>query len=111
MECQVIRRKLESDENSARIRDASNAQVLADNSLFIKKNDQIIKSTSKNQDKLLDDLGTAIDRLTLTSRGIHTEIKEQTVLVDNLGKDMDHAGDKMGVVLTAANKMLKSIRF
>ena len=118
MESPLIRKKLEDDGNSARNRhanktgaaDTSNSaatQITACNGLFIKDKNQVRKKTIKDQENLLVDLDNAVVRLSLTSNVLHEEIKVQTVLVDNLGKDMDDAGNKMGVVLTALDKLLK----
>ena len=118
IESPLIRRKLEDDQNGAPNRGANKtgasdnsngaaAQIAACNGVFIKNNQQEIKKTTKRQDELLDELVTVVNRLSLTSGVIHTEVGEQKILLDDLENDMDKAGDKMGVVLKAVDKLLK----
>ena len=120
IESPLIRRKLEDDQNGAPNRDANKtgapdysngaaAQITASNGVFIKNNQQEIKRNIKRQDELLKELVTVVNRLSLTSGAIHTEVVEQKVLLDDLENDMDKAGNKMGVLLKAVDKLLKRI--
>lgn len=60
------------------------------------------------QDKNLDQLGQAVDRLGEIGRTINTEIKEQDVLLDALGNEIDDASNKMNTVQGALEKLLQT---
>ncbi len=60
------------------------------------------------QDKNLDSLGQAVDRLGEIGRTINEEVKEQGVLLDKLGNEVDDASGRMNTVQAALEKLLKT---
>lgn len=60
------------------------------------------------QDRALDTLGIAVDRLGQLGKEVNEELKEQNVLLNNLDRDLDDAGNKMNTVQAALSKLLKT---
>jgi t-SNARE complex subunit (syntaxin) len=58
------------------------------------------------QDQNLEHLGAAVDRLGQIGRDINTEVKEQQVLLDKLGDEIDENQTKLDVVQAALSKLL-----
>lgn len=108
----AVRRKIEDDdrknkhyeESTKSMRDA----VTTENTKFIKSQKQQTMQMIEQQDKDLDALGHSVDRLGQIGREINQEVKEQTILLDNLGNEIDESGNKMNVVQEALSKLLKT---
>ncbi len=85
-----------------------NSDIAAENSRFIKNQKLQTQEMIAVQDKNLHHLGTAVDRLGEIGREINTEVKEQGVLLDKLGNEVDDASNKMTTVQGALEKLLKT---
>ena len=84
------------------------ASIDRENNRFIADQRQLTKQTIQHQDVQLDHLGKAVDRLGQMGTDIHTELKEQNVMLDRLETDMGDAGEKMNVVMEGLSKLLKT---
>lgn len=62
----------------------------------------------KQQDETLDDLDLAVTRVSYIADTIHEELENQNVMLDNLGEDLSHAEEQMGVVMGKLGKLLKT---
>lgn len=65
-------------------------------------------SMMKQQDETLDDLDLAVTRVSYIADTIHEELESQNVMLDNLGEDLSHAEEQMGVVMGKLGKLLKT---
>lgn len=65
-------------------------------------------SMMKQQDETLDDLDLAVTRVSYIADTIHEELENQNVMLDNLGEDLSHAEEQMGVVMGKLGKLLKT---
>jgi len=114
IDSQAVRRKIEDDERKGK-RDSYDDNVNSGNSAlhnentgFIKDKRQQQQELVKKQDENLGQLGTAVDRLGEIGRGINEELKEQNVLLDKLGNEVDDASSRMNTVQAALEKLLKT---
>lgn len=112
-----MRKKLEDDENKARrvtfesadaLTSSSSVERNEENSRFIQGQGQKIKKDIENQDIQLGMLGDAVDGLQKKAAVINTELKEQTVMLDELDASIENASDQMNTVQRALEKLLKT---
>lgn len=109
-----VRRKIEEDELRAKrdSYDETSAALISginqENSRFIKDQKLQVKKSIQDQDRSIEQLGTAVDRLGEIGRTINTEVKEQTILLDKLETEIDEASTRMGQVEQALGKLLKT---
>jgi len=114
MESQVVRQKMQKDENEARIASqktsamSTSTSSKADNSSFIRNQRQQQHQIIEQQDVMLGDLGSAVDRLGDMGRGINEELKEQNTMLGQMDEDLDEAGEKMNFVMARLAKLLKT---
>jgi chromosome segregation ATPase len=116
----AVRRKIEDDDRRGKNNNAddaysalnpsnsSSSSSANDNAGFIKNQKLQTREMIDMQDKNLDQLGNAVDRLGEIGRTINTEIKEQDVLLDALGNEIDDASSKMNTVQGALEKLLQT---
>jgi hypothetical protein len=115
----AVRRKIEDDDRRGKNNNAddaysalnpsnSSSSSTNDNAGFIKNQKLQTREMIDMQDKNLDQLGNAVDRLGEIGRTINTEIKEQDVLLDALGNEIDDASSKMNTVQGALEKLLQT---
>lgn len=62
----------------------------------------------KQQDETLDELDDAVVRVGTMADTIHTEIKHQTYMLDDLEEDLQDAEEKLGFVMGKLGKFLKT---
>lgn len=62
----------------------------------------------KQQDKSLAVLDQGLDRLQNTANEIKRETKEQTIMLDQLGNEIDDASSRLKSVQDALGKLLKT---
>jgi hypothetical protein len=109
-----VRKKIEDDDIRSKrdSYDESNAALMSginqENNRFIKDQKVQIQRSMQDQDKSVEQLGVAVDRLGEIGRTINTEVKEQTILLDKLETEVDDASTKMGQVEQALGKLLKT---
>jgi transcription antitermination factor NusA-like protein len=113
MESPAVRKKIENDENKSRRESydegvGAMGAVVKENERFIQDQGQRQKQAIEVQDKNLESLGLAVDRLGQIGKDINQELKEQNILLDGLEKDMDDADSKMNVVMGSLQKLLKT---
>eukprot|EP00401_Gymnodinium_catenatum_P022029 CAMPEP_0117610886 /NCGR_PEP_ID=MMETSP0784-20121206/82105_1 /TAXON_ID=39447 /ORGANISM="" /LENGTH=82 /DNA_ID=CAMNT_0005414305 /DNA_START=21 /DNA_END=265 /DNA_ORIENTATION=+ len=63
----------------------------AGNDKFVNKSKQQTHLLIEQQDQNLEQLGTAVDRLGAIGKEINEEVREQSVLLDSLGNEIDDA--------------------
>jgi len=113
MDSTAVRRKLEDDENRSN-RSAYDENVKGmgtverENTQFISDQKLQVKDQIKQQDKALDNLGKAVDKLEVIGRDINQELSEQNVMIGKLENEIDDAQDRMNVVQAALSKLLKT---
>lgn len=114
MDSSAVRRKMEDDDRKGKREtydDATSAMqssISMENTRFIKDQKGQQQALIEKQDVQLGHLGEAVDRLGEIGRGVNQELKEQTVLLDNLDREVDDASNKMNVVQAALSKLLKT---
>ncbi len=79
-----------------------------ENNRFVKDQKLQTQQLIREQDKNIESLGTAVDRLHEVGRTINTEVKEQSVMLDKLEGEIDEASSKMNAVEAALSKLLKT---
>ena len=84
------------------------AAIDRDNTGFVKDQTQITKEAIKDQDILVGILDIAVGNLHEKATVIKEEAELQNKMLDNLGNDLDDAGQKMGVVMGSLSKLLKT---
>lgn len=84
------------------------SQAYSENSSFIKNQKQQTVELIETQDKGLVLLGEAVDRVHEHAKAINSEVKEQNVMLDQLGNDVDQASSNLAVVQEALGKLLKT---
>ena len=96
-----MRKKIEEDERKSKhsaydeSQSALASNISQENSRFIRDQKQQTQMQIEQQDESLEQLGHAVDRLGNIGRTINTEVKEQSQLLDSLGKEVDDASDRM----------------
>ena len=80
----------------------------AGNDKFVKQQKQQTQQLIERQDQNLDQLGVAVDRLGKIGQEINEEVREQSVMLDELGNEIDDNADRMNVVQAALAKLLKT---
>jgi len=60
------------------------------------------------QDESLDKLGQAVDRVGVMAKEINSEVKEQSIMLDGLDRDIGDASNRLNVVQEALGKLLKT---
>jgi hypothetical protein len=118
MESPSIRRKIDEDENRQRKYENNNGMSInpmskgmsieEENHSFIQDQRQQTQFAIREQDRALDELGNAVDKLHVIGRGVNEELKEQNRMLDDLDRDLDEAGGKMNFVQEALGKLLKT---
>lgn len=108
-----VRQKMEEDDRRNKAAIAANSTD--PNSALARENQNFVSSEKgkameliARQDEDLDHLGKAVDRLGEIGRDINTEVKEQTVLLDKLGEEIDESNNKLMVVQGALGKLLNT---
>ena len=91
------------DNNDRRV-----AAIDRDNTRFVKDQTQITREAIKDQDILVEKLDIAVGNLHDKATVIKEEAELQNNMLDNLGNDLDDAGQKMGVVMGSLSKLLKT---
>eukprot|EP01034_Spumella_vulgaris_P022207 gene22207-28321_t len=97
-----------ADDAYSALNPSNSSSSANDNAGFIKNQKLQTREMVDIQDKNLDQLGQAVDRLGEIGRTINTEIKEQDVLLDALGNEIDDASNKMNTVQGALEKLLQT---
>lgn len=113
MDSQSLRQKMENDENKSKRSSQNesllrNAELDQENDKFIHNQRQRTKQAIQQQDENLDILGSAVDRLGVIGKDIKEELIIQNKELDNLGQDIDHASDRMNIVMASLEKLLKT---
>lgn len=109
-----MRRKIEDDENKHKrdSYDEANSALMSsinqENNRFVKDQRLQTQQLIREQDKSVEQLGVAVDRLGEIGKTINTEVKEQAVLLDKLEEEVDEASSKMNAVEAALSKLLKT---
>lgn len=85
-----------------------NSALDEENNRFVKDQKLRTKEMIADQDRNLAILGENVDRLGQTSRVINQELKEHNNLLSGLETDIDHASNRMTVVMEALQKLLKT---
>lgn len=83
-------------------------QLYEENSRFIKGQKQQTIQMIHQQDQNLDKLGQAVDRVGVMAKEINTEVKEQSIMLDGLDRDINDASNRLNVVQEALGKLLKT---
>jgi hypothetical protein len=114
MDSPAVRRKIDADEGknkrdgSYEVHNALQRDIDEDNSRFVQNQRQQTKQIIDHQDHAVEQLGHAVDRLHSIGKEINIEIKEQNVLLDQLGEDVDTASNRMNSVQEALGKLLQT---
>jgi len=118
MESESVRKKIEEDFGKSKRDEREGAfaalganssnPVERENARFISKHKMETRELISQQDVALESLGDAVDRLGVIGREVGEELKEQNVLLTDLDRDLDDAGNKMNVVMAALSKLLKT---
>lgn len=87
---------------------AIHKEIEEDDNRFIANQGRQQEQKIAAQDGKLLVLGQGVDNLGMHAKVINTELKEQDKILDELGTDMDNAGDKMNVVMASLSKLLKT---
>ena len=87
---------------------AIHKEIEEDDNRFIASQGDLQKQKIAMQDDQLGALGKGVEKLGVHAGAINTELKEQDVLLDDLGNEIDNAGDKMNVVMASLSKLLKT---
>eukprot|EP01084_Bolivina_argentea_P138469 243759_1 len=66
-----------------------------------------IQHENKEQDNVLDDMKTVLERLQIMSKDIGTEINEQDELINEVHDEADYTRDKMKRVENQMDKLMK----
>lgn len=112
-----VRQKLESDAISSKrdMYDESLTQMSSsrnpaerENARFIKEQRLETVSMIGHQDKAIESLGVAVDRLGQLGSEVNTELKEQNIMLQGLDDDLDEAGNRMNMVMGSLAKLLKT---
>ena len=113
-----MRKKIENDQRKAEGKGISNSsastmnaihkEIEEDDNRFIANQGRQQEQKIAAQDGKLLVLGQGVDNLGMHAKVINTELKEQDKILDELGTDMDNAGDKMNVVMASLSKLLKT---
>jgi hypothetical protein len=113
-----VRKKIENDQRKAEGKGISNSSASTMNAIHkeIEEDDnRFIANQGRQQEQKIADqdgkllvLGQGVDNLGMHAKVINTELKEQDKILDELGTDMDNAGDKMNVVMASLSKLLKT---
>ena len=102
----AVRKKIEQDEKDQQ--EFSMNPMAKDNTSFINNQKQQTQRMIEQQDSSLETLGVAVDRLGQIGKDIHQEVKEQEILLDALGNEVDDAANKMDVITGSLAKLLKT---
>ena len=62
----------------------------------------------RQQDEVLTDLDSAVDRVGNLASTINVELSAQNKMIDELGEDLDEAEARMGLVMGKLSKLLKT---
>lgn len=114
MDSPWVRKKVEEDEIKSKrtgydeVHNALTKSVEEDNSRFIRDQKQVTQSSIKQQDESIEQLGQAVERLGQVGREINTEIKEQNIMLDELGNEIDDSHSRMNAVQASLGKLLKT---
>ncbi|KAJ1419332.1 soluble NSF attachment protein receptor, partial [Ochromonadaceae sp. CCMP2298] len=103
----AVRQKIDSDLSKG-VAEYSTNPMANDNAAFVSGQSQRTQHMIQQQDESLESLGQAVDRLGTIGRDINEEVREQSVLLDSLGNEVDEAGAKMDVVTASLSKLLKT---
>lgn len=110
----AVREKVDADEARSRregtsdVHSALNHSLEEDNTRFIRDQRQTTKQVIRQQDDSLVELGNAVDRLHAVGKEINTEVKEQNILLDELGNEIDTASTRMEAVQEILGKLLRT---
>lgn len=109
----AVRRKMEDDERKNKSSGTAYDAISEPNNALVRENNDFIGNQKARQMEMittqdgdLDRLGVAVDRLGQIGRDINTEVKEQQVLLNKLGDEIDENQTKMDVVQAALGKLL-----
>jgi hypothetical protein len=104
----AARKKIEDDERNTANLETSSNPMARDNARFVANQQQQTARLIEQQDASLDSLGVAVDRLGKIGKDINEEVKEQNVLLDALGNEVDDAHNRMDVVTASLSKLLQT---
>lgn len=107
MESVAIRKKMDDDAKQYEMASKLDNSD-AGNEKFVNQSKQTTMKLIEQQDQNLEQLGVAVDRLGAIGKEINEEVREQSVLLDSLGNEIDDAADRMNVVQAALAKLLKT---
>lgn len=97
-----------SKENAKNNYDHRANEIEKENTKFVKNQQQITKENIENQDIQLGQLDIAVDRLHVIAKVVEEETRVQNIMLDDLGRDLDDAGNKMGIVMGSLSKLLQT---
>jgi len=83
-------------------------QVEEENSAFLGNQRQEQQLIIAQQDEQLSELSKSAMRLGETARVINTELKEQQVMLDELGEDIDREAEKLNFVMKRIGKLMQT---
>lgn len=114
MDSPAVRRKLDADDAKTRrsgnyeVHNAMQRAIDEDNDRFVGNQHKQSRQMISQQDESLEQLGSAVDRLHMAGKEINREVKEQNIMLDELGNEIDSAGGRMQQVQDALGKLLKT---
>lgn len=114
MDSPAVRRKLDADDAKGRragnyeVHNAMQHAIDEDNQRFVGDQNTQARQMINRQDDSLEQLGSAVDRLHMAGKEINREVKEQNIMLDELGNEIDSAGGRMQQVQDALGKLLKT---
>lgn len=114
MDSPAVRRKLDADDAKGRrgsnyeVHNAMQRAIDEDNDRFVGDQRTQTRQIINQQDDSLEQLGAAVDRLHVAGKEINREVKEQNIMLDELGNEIDTAGGRMQQVQDALGKLLRT---
>lgn len=79
-----------------------------ENDRFIKDQHQQQSLMIRQQDANLEQLEKGVDRLHVLAKDIDKELKEQNIMLDEFGNEVDESKSKLDTVMQSLDKLLKS---
>jgi len=87
---------------------AVDAAIKEDNDNFIRNQAQVQEEIIRKQDGELDELGHVVGVLGEMSTSIHTELEQQSRILDDLETGVDKTSGRLSSVIKRVNKLLES---
>ncbi|KAJ8608254.1 hypothetical protein CTAYLR_007269 [Chrysophaeum taylorii] len=106
------RQKLDADEaahlSATRGAYGAKTDIEMANTNYIHSSHAQTRAVLQEQDENLEQLDGAVDRVHRMAEEIHSELKTQSDLIDNLEGELDETSEKMNFVMSKLSKLLKT---